>query len=106
MWLQGNAIRRPELAAGEGQNQPQLRIMLGNWHQVNEKKGPRIFVAPASRPRHPQTGRPSSVTQKEKGPENSDPSSKYEFTLLIQKMPTRPLRHNLAGVFRQRFSLR
>ena len=29
----------PELAAGEGQNQPQLRIMRGYGSQVNEKKG-------------------------------------------------------------------
>jgi hypothetical protein len=39
MGLQGDAIRCPELAAGEGQNRPQLRIMLGNCPQVNEKKG-------------------------------------------------------------------
>jgi hypothetical protein len=49
MWLKGVAIRCPELAAGEGQNRPQLRIMLGNCHQVNDKKGSKKFVAPASR---------------------------------------------------------
>ena len=58
MWQQGMAIRCPELAAGEGQNQPQLRIMLGNCHQVNEKKG----QGEAGRPRPAgRAGRPSSM---------------------------------------------
>jgi hypothetical protein len=66
MWQQGMAIRCPELVAGEGQNQPQLRIMLGNCHQVNDNEG-QVEVG-----RYRPVGRsPSSINMKkakEKGP--------------------------------------
>jgi hypothetical protein len=63
MWQQGMAIRCPGLAAGEGQNQPQLRIMLANCHQVNEKKG----QVETGRPR------PSSINKNNKKPKEKGP---------------------------------
>jgi hypothetical protein len=74
MSFQGLPSECPELAAGEGQNQPQLRIMSGYPTQVNEKKahrtnGPKAlvtFVAPAFRRLsrgHPALARPTSEDQ-------------------------------------------
>jgi hypothetical protein len=76
MWLQGDAIRCPELAAGEGQNQPQLRIMLGNCPQVNEKKGQYRKVE-AGRPRRldGRDARPPPEDPKGKRPEGFGPFS-------------------------------
>jgi hypothetical protein len=71
MWLGGIAIRCPELAAGEGQNQPQLRIMLGNCCQVNEKKGltRRVQTRSAGVPAGCREGvSPSLFESKKKGP--------------------------------------
>jgi hypothetical protein len=102
MWLHRDAIRCPELAAGEGQNQPQLRIMLGNCPQVNEKKGQYRKVEAGGPRQAGWAGRTSpQEIQKEKGPKNSGLSRTSIRRLLVQGMAASPLRHNLASIFSQ-----